>query len=196
MNGTRNFAISLGVVVLIIGSPNSARAAALPTGPSKILCNEAPKGSVLPIPILVSDWVAIICVDSGQAIAPEIKKYHAIWITTKDARPFVLTAAPAGWERPDSLSRYQIRFASLVATERTGDARETTLKMWERAFGTVTRPAIERVVQLDAQSVVNGTMYNLFFYTIGDRPRWIIICRDACQTSVPLTVQDLAEKTN
>jgi hypothetical protein len=183
----------LGVMTCFGMWPEMAKAADPPVTKSNILCNESTKLPVLPMPALVSDWVTIICVDAGQALAPEIKKYPQIWLTTAGTL-FMLTASPPGWSRPDTLSRYDIRFINLAAVERNGAEREQVLKMWDLAFGISGRPPIERVVQLDAQSIINGVIYNIFFYTIGDRPRWIIICRNSCQSSVPLIVQDLPPK--
>lgn len=184
----------LGVTATWVSlAAQAAIAADLPITNSNVLCNEAPQGAVLPVPALVSDWVAIICVNSGQAVVPEVKKYNQIW-TTANGAPFILTASPAGWKKPESISSYEIRFSALTAVERTGVEREKTLKMWDLGFGGAPRPAIDRVVQLDAQSVVNGTLYNIFFYTMGDRPRWVIICRNACQSSIPLTVRDIVAK--
>lgn len=184
----------LGVVASWVGlTAQNGIASDLPVTNSNILCTESPKGAVLPIPALVSDWVAIICLDSGQALVPEVKKYRQIW-TTADGKPFILTASPAGWKKPDSISRYEIRFSALTAVERSGVELAKTLKMWDLGFGGGSRPAIDRVVQLDAQSVVNGALYNIFFYTMGDRPRWVIICKNACQSSIALTVRDITPK--
>lgn len=178
-----------GLAILFLTMLPLMAMAQTPSGPPMdILCEHAPKGAVLPLPALVSDWVTVICTPRGQALAPEIKKYKSIWITPVNGQPFALYAAPPDWPK-STLSIYDLRFASFSTVERTGEAREKTLAMWDLGFGPAPRPAIDRIVQLDAYSAIGGTMYNLFFYTIGDEPRWIIICRDACKQSVQIVVQ-------
>jgi hypothetical protein len=187
--GRRSLALICAALWMVFaGSSAGAQSA----GPAQdILCAHAPKGSVLPVPALVADWVTVICVPTGQALAPEIKKYKSIWISTANGQPFLLTAAPLGWTKPDKLSAYEIRFSALAANELGGAAKAHALDVWDQAFKTTPRPAFDRVVQLDARSVVQGQEYNLLFYTIGDEPRSLLICRDHCATWVTLKVQDI-----
>jgi hypothetical protein len=201
IQGSRMSALSFRSVVatgigallaLSVGVAQPVKAAEPVPSRSEILCDHAPKGDVLPVPPLISDWVTIICGPTGQALAPELNR-KTIWIAKQGEKlvPFMVFAAPPGWAKPEALSGYDIRFAKLVAAERTGDAREMLLKMWDRAFESSPRPTIDRIIQLDALSVVNGTVYNLFFYIAGEGPRWIIVCKDACKWSVPLEVRGL-----
>jgi hypothetical protein len=156
-----------------------------------ILCAHAPKGSVLPVPTLVADWVTVICVPTGQALAPEIRKYKRLWFSTTNGQPFLLTAAPLGWTKPDKLSAYQIRFADLQAAELAGDDKAHALEAWDQAFKTTPRPTFDRIVRLYARSVVQDEEYNLFFYTVGDEPQSLLICRDHCKNRVTLNLQEV-----
>ena len=187
--GRRSLALICAVIWMVFtGSSAGAQSA----GPAQdILCAHAPKGSVLPLPDLVADWVTVICVPTGQALAPEIRRYKSIWISTTNGQPFLLTAAPLGWTKPDKLSAYDVRFSALAATELGGDEKAHALDVWDQAFKTAPRPAFDRVVRLDARSVVEGQEYNLVFYTIGDEPRSLLICRDRCATWVTLKIQDI-----
>jgi hypothetical protein len=184
-------ALTIGLALACLGYLTTNAAAQPATPATDILCAQAPKGSVLPIPKLVADWVTVICMPTGQALAPEIKKYSSIWISTNNGQPFLLTAAPPGWTKPDKLSAYDVRFADLSATEFTGDDKAHALDGWSEAFKTSPRPAFDRVVRLYARSVVNGQEYNLIFYTIGDQPKSLLICRDQCKTWATLEVKDL-----
>jgi hypothetical protein len=60
--------------------------------------------------------------------------------------------------------------------------------MWDLAFAPLPRPTIGRVIQMETRSVWQGTIYNLFFYIVDGRPRWIIACVSACKLSAALKV--------
>src|SRR5262249_36441441 len=139
-----------------------AQAAETDATKQDILCTNAPKGSVVALPSIVKDWVTVICLPSGQALAPEMAS-RGIWVA-RNGSPFVLDAAPRRWKRPDNMSKYDMRFTAFAAGERTGEALSKTLKMWDLAFAPEPQPKIDRVVQLDARSVWESTIYSLFFY--------------------------------
>ena len=39
-----------------------------------MLCGNAPRDTVQPVPALLADWVVVLCTPSGQALAPEIPR--------------------------------------------------------------------------------------------------------------------------
>lgn len=99
-----------------------------------------------------------------------------------------MEAAPRDWKRPGSLSKYDMRFISLLAAEHSGEELTKTLKMRDLAFAPLPRPTIERVIQMEVRTVWQGVIYNLFFYVVDGRPRWIIACVSTCKLSVALRV--------
>jgi len=158
-----------------------------------MLCEKAPPGSVERLPEPFSQWAIVLCTPSGQALGPLIDKDGAdgkltFWLARPGERPFLLQAWPASRPVPQKLTAYDLRFAKFSGGERTGEALEKTLKMWDIGFGETPRPKIDRVFQLDAQSVWNGTIFSLFFYVVDDRPRWMIVCLNACKWSVQIDV--------
>jgi hypothetical protein len=155
-----------------------------------ILCGNAPKGSVEALPQIVADWVVVICTPTGQALAPAVKSKPVLWVATKTGAPWILEAVPRQFNRPDSMSKYDLRFTNFAAEEYTGQGLEQVLKMWDSAFAPAPRPRIDRVVQLDARTVWGGAVYELFFYISQGKPRWLIACADRCNRSVSLRVEE------
>lgn len=183
--------IACGLLAVFIFSFRPALADQDESAKKDMLCANAPPGSVVKLPEMVAHWVVVLCTPSGHALAPEIGDKATIWVAQTNSQPFMLSAAPSNWKRPDSLSKYDMRFTDFSAAERKGDALQQTLKMWDVAFGHIARPDIERVIQLDARSVWQGTVYSLFFYVADGRPRWIIACVNQCNSAVPIKVVDL-----
>jgi len=173
---------------------NLVPACAAGSEPEDIQCNNAPKGSVPPLPQMVADWVVVLCTSQGHALAPRVKDKMVLWLAPKTGTLFTVDAAPRDWKRPPSLSKYDMRFSDFAATERTGDALNKTLAMWDLAFAPQARPKIERVVQMDARSVWQGTIYNLFFYIAGGKPQWMITCVKQCSSAVPIRIVDDPEE--
>ena len=157
---------------------------------SDMLCERAPPGSVEPLPEIVSKWVVVLCTPTGQALGPLVESggKPTLWLARPGEKPFLLEAWPAARPKPEKLTAYDLRFAKFTAGERTGEAFDKTLRMWDAGFGETPHPKIDRVVQLDAQSVWNGTVFSMFLYVVDDRPRWMIVCLQACKWSVKVDI--------
>jgi hypothetical protein len=179
----------VAIALIALGTPAKSHAAGTDAEKEDILCNYAPKGNVEPLPGMVKDWVTVICLPSGQALAPEMAS-RGIWVA-RNGSTFVLDAAPRQWKRPGNLSKYDMRFTAFAAGERSGEALAKTLKMWDLAFAPEARPKIDRVVQLDAKSVWESTIYSLFFYVTESRPKWLIICKGPCNQAAAIKINYL-----
>jgi hypothetical protein len=175
---------ALSIALIVFASP-------LMSGDAEdMLCGNAPKGSVEPLPELVTDYVVVLCTPTGQALAPAVKDKVVLWVTTKTGAAWMLEAVPRDFKRPASLSKYDLRFTRFAAVERTGEGLQRTLKMWDLAFAPTPRPPIDRVVQLDARSAWGGTIFSLFFYVSQSKPRWLVACTDQCKGSISLRVEE------
>jgi hypothetical protein len=181
--------IAIAVAVFVMWRAAVAGAAEAEDPAKDMMCDNAPKGSVVALPNMVSDWVTVLCTPTGQALAPLSAGRMVLWIA-QDGKPFMLDAAPRQWSRPDSVTKYEVRFTKFAAVERAGGALENMMKMWDLSFRPEVRPQIDRVVQLDAMSIWQGTIYNLFFYVSGNRPKWLIVCINQCKSSVSIRVVD------
>jgi hypothetical protein len=160
------------------------------TEAAEIQCEKAPPGSVATLPDLVRDWVIVLCTPTGQALAPRAGSHAVLWVTRPAGTAFMLDAMPRQAFPASGLSKYEVRFTRFAAMERQGEARDKTLLMWDRAFAGQPRPQIDRVVQMDAQSIVNGQIFNLFFYVSGQKPRWLVVCADQCNRSVSIEIME------
>lgn len=180
----RAFVIGLGMLLACM----TGGAAVAQTDADEIQCGKAPPGSVAPLPELVRDWVIVLCTPTGQALAPRAGRNAVIWVTRPAGTAFMLDAMPRQAFPAAGLSKYDVRFTRFAAMERQGEARDKTLLMWDMAFAGQARPQIDRVVQMDAQSLVNGQIYNLFFYVADQKPRWLIVCVNQCQRSVSIEI--------
>lgn len=187
--GRKNRGIVVFFIVLAFALSGGTAAHADEAGDpaNDMLCENAPKGSVAALPSAVSDWATIVCTPTGQALAPSVTNGMVLWMA-QNGQPFMLEAFPREWTRPDSMSKYQLRFTDFGVVERTGDALEKTLKMWDMGFGPEPRPNIDRVVQLDARSAWQGAIYNLFFYVADGRPKWLIVCMNQCARNASIRI--------
>jgi hypothetical protein len=155
-----------------------------------MLCANAPKGTVEVLPPIVANWAVVICTPTGQALGPVVKDTPVLWVIAKTGAPWILEAVPREFNRPASLSKYDLRFTDFAAVERKGQGVEQSLKMWDLAFAPTPRPRIDRVVQLDARSVWGGAIFNLFFYISQGKPAWLIACANQCKQSIALRVEE------
>ena len=181
--------ILLAFALCVLHGP-SADAQSAPSPIDDMLCEKAPPNSVEHLPEAFSKWVTVLCTPTGQALGPFVEQggKPTLWLARPGEKPFLLQAWPASRPVPPNLTAYDLRFAKFSGGERTGEALEKTLKMWDMGFEETPRPKIDRVFQLDAQSVWNGTIFSLFFYIVDDRPRWLIVCLQACKWSVQIDV--------
>lgn len=177
---------AIALFILILGH-GQACAAEGNSAAQDMMCGNAPQGSVVALPESVRDWVIVLCTPAGQALGPVEQDRMTLWIAANE-KPFLLYAFPTTWNKPESISKYELRFVQFFAVERSGEALEKTLKMWDLGFGAGQRPKIDKVVQLDAQSAYQGTLYNLFFYISEGRPKWLIACINQCASSAPIRI--------
>jgi len=186
-------AAMIGILVasaLWVAPVRPAGAQSAPPPIDDMLCAKAPANSVARLPEAFSKWVTVLCTPTGQALGPFVERggKPTLWLARPGEKPFLLPAWPAARPVPPNLTAYDLRFAKFSGGERTGEALEKTLKMWDLGFEESPRTKIDRVYQLDAQSIWNKTIFSLFFYVVDDRPRWLIVCLDACKWSVQIDV--------
>lgn len=158
-------------------------------GPVDLLCAHAPKGTVQPVPPPFNYWVVLVCGPQSQALVPiEGMK----WVTHGTDETVSILALPPGASpvppAEDYVPGYRVRFKSLFAAEVTGDKRKRIMAMLKdhlaRDVSPEPLPAIDRVFQLDAVSVIYDMRYNIYFYIHGLQPVEGIACIDACKQTL------------
>lgn len=171
-------------LALLLAGQSSARAAQ-----ADILCEKAPATlGPEPIPALVRDWVTITCTPRGQSLVPQVQGKAVVWRVHGAGSLFSVDALPFGRPMPPGVTSYEMRFDRFEAGERTGVEFQQTLRMWDLAFPGVRRPEIRKVVQLDARTIWNGLVFNLFFYIADEKPLWLVVCVDRCNRSVAVDI--------
>lgn len=155
-----------------------------------ILCDHAPAGMVAPLPELVRDWVTIICSPTGQALVPQVTDAVILWLIHGTTHNFMLEAVPPQIKQnAPQIPAYELRFVEFSAVVATDERRRLSLDLWKLAFDSPELPpTMGEVVQMEAHSVYNATIFRLFFYLRDGTPRWLLVCRDRCDQSVSLDV--------
>lgn len=160
-----------------------------------ILCEGAAADAVEPLPEAVSAWTIVLCTPRGQMLAARVENEVILWMLHGTAVPFMLPAVPPQFVmRNPQFPVDQLRFAAFAARPMEGEHRRLSLELWKRAFETPAVPDdLGAIVQLDARSVYEGTVYSLFFYLRDGTPRWLLICADRCNRSISIDVLQGAE---
>lgn len=128
---------------------------------------------------------------------PEMGKRGNLWLRHGTASPLAVNALPPGtppYPKSEKFDpRYGIRFSKFAGSELTAQKRDMSMKMLQVALKSEVPSVIDGVFQLDALSVVNLTLYNLFFYTEKMEPKYLLACLDRCNRAVLLDVKTLDE---
>jgi hypothetical protein len=148
-----------------------------------ILCANAPTGKVPEMPAEFTKWVVVLCTPTGMALAPKVTNSVVLWTRHSGGQTWWLYAWPedlGAGPIPNRFTKYDIRFTGFGGGERTGTERKQALEIWQKGFGKPAPTEIGRVYQLDVRTVWNMQEFTLFFYTVADKPKWIISCLARC----------------
>ncbi|HUD52245.1 hypothetical protein [Parvibaculum sp.] len=153
------------------------------------MCDRAPPGTVLPVPAPVGHWAVIVCAASGQALVPV---EGTVWLAHGTREPVSILALPPAVaplpKTPDYDPRYSVRFKALYAAEATGEKRKRAYAYLKAALRGDSSPIVDRVVQLDAVSIIYDLRYNIYFFLQGRRPHAALACLDQCRQALVIDI--------
>ena len=162
-----------------------------------ILCDGPYADATEPIPAPFDQWVIVLCLPDGQALAPKVEKEGILWMHHRKGIPYMVTAIPQGLPRiPKSDTfdpRRDVRFSEFAGGKLSGEPLDLAKKYLEGAFDNGDEIAVDEVYELDARSVYRGLIYNMFFYLHDGLPRQLIVCLDRCGLAVPIDIRTLSE---
>ena len=175
----------------VVAPQNTATSAAgkKPDEKADFLCDDAPEGMTVPVPPPFDRWLVRVCSRQGQALVPVM---GMAWVAhgTSDIAS-ILALPPGQTARPASASfnpRYAYRFTELAGGKAEGERLKDALSLLSAAAGDEKIQSPDEVWQLDAQSNIGKTRYNLFFYLRDSAPVHMIACLDRCRQALFLDV--------
>jgi hypothetical protein len=147
-------------------------------------CDGAPEQAILKITPPANPYALIFCSPRGHTVAP-VDGY--LWFPYKrPGQPFFFHAALR--ETNDGI--HAAYFVKQAARRLEGEALRKTNKMLEVGYQIF--ESFDEVTQLDIASNA-GLLYNIFFYTENNRPKYILGCVNRCTTSALLQQYSLEE---
>ena len=175
----------------------------MPTSPEEgdILCEgEANRDKVAEIPAPINQWVTVICLPDGQALAPEVGDpetgLKGIWIVHNTANTFLLKAVPEKSSRDiliEAVGVNEVVFQEFLGKELLEFERESVLQDLQLIFPDEEINPDFRVYVLGTQSVLDGFQFNLFFFVLDDEPKHILVCSDRCMNRILVDVLSFEE---
>jgi hypothetical protein len=172
-------------------APAPAPAVAVKDDPEDFLCGRAPAGKAEMVPAPFDQWAVLVCTQAGQALVPVMGE---AWVAHGTTEPVSILALPPGATAPTPTpsfdARYDIGFEMLVGVKTLDERRRFADRLMTSAINQTVGalPDYEAVWQLDAQSRIEDTRYNLFFYVKDEKPEHIIACLQHCAQALHLDV--------